>query len=76
VFNTLPTNVTLLGPTGFTASGHPYITIDVDNLPRDTPALRVPIELHNPDSDAPSTFFVHPEIGVEVFSGKFDPSAA
>lgn len=72
VFNQLPIGVSVVDPTGITASGKPFITMPVNNLPRDLPALRVHIKLHNPSLVAPSTFNLgYP---MEVFAGTFDPS--
>lgn len=72
VFTGLPSNIHLLDPTGFTASGDPYITSNISVLPANSPALRVPIQLLN-TSQVPTTTF---EMGysVHVYSGKFDPT--
>jgi hypothetical protein len=72
VFTQLPPNVTLVNPTGVTAAGHPYITEDVADLPREHPVLRVAIRLRNPSLQAPSTFFVG--FPTQVFAGVFDPT--
>jgi hypothetical protein len=72
VFTSLPSDVRLLNPTGYTASGLPYITANVAELPSGQPVLRVPIQLYNP-SNVPTTTF---EMGypVRVYSGNFDPT--
>ncbi len=72
VFTQLPPGVDLVNQTGTTASGHAYITTQVDSLPRDAPVLRVAIKLRNPGLQAPSTYFVG--FPVQVFAGPFDPT--
>ena len=78
VFTSLPSNVTVANPTGFTASGHPYITIDVADLTQDFPALRVRLDIINGLSppDAPTTFLEGALQGlrVQTIAGAFDPT--
>jgi hypothetical protein len=79
VFRSLPSNVTILNPTGFTASGEAFITEPVASLPQNAPPLRVRINIANslaPRPNAPTTFFESAFEGlrVEVFSGPFDPT--
>ena len=71
VFSNLPPDVQLVNPTGFTASGRPFIQIN-DALPRDFPVMRVQIQIRNDNLDAPTTFFT--PFPVRVFAGAFDPS--
>jgi hypothetical protein len=73
VFSGVPSNVTIENPTGYTASGKPYVTLDVTSLPQDTP-LRFAVVQTNTTLSAPTTF----EIGydVTVVAGQnFDPTA-
>jgi hypothetical protein len=72
VFNQLPIGVQVANPTGFTASGKPYLTVPVDELPRNLPVLRIHVGLSNPSLIAPSTFNIGPS--TEVFAGPFDPT--
>lgn len=74
VFNNLPLNVQLLNATGRTATGKPFITVDVPDLPASPPVLRVPIEISNSTLDAPTTFFISEALGVQTFAGPFNPS--
>ena len=76
VFLNLPSNVTIANPTGFTASGKAYITVNVASLPVDNPVLRVAVDIDNsfvPAPNAPSTFFGG-GLDVETFAGTFDPT--
>jgi hypothetical protein len=79
VFRSLPPDVTIVNPTGVTASGLEYITAPIASLPANTPVLRVRINIANTLSsppDAPTTFFQGALEGlvVQVISGPFDPT--
>ena len=79
VFRSLPPNVTIVNPTGFTASGLAYITEPIAALPPNTPVLRVRINIANataPRPNAPTTFFepIPEGLVVQVFDGPFDPT--
>jgi len=69
---TPPPAIRLVNASGFTSSGHPFITVNVPALPPFSPVLRVQILLRNPSLDAPSTFFQG--FPVQVFAGTFDPT--
>jgi hypothetical protein len=71
VFTSLPSNIQLVNATGFTASGNPYLTINVSSFPPNTP-VRAQIQLLNP-ANTPTTTF---EMGypVKVYAGPFDPT--
>ncbi|MBI1913989.1 MAG: hypothetical protein HYS12_04535 [Planctomycetes bacterium] len=79
VFPTLFSNVTppstiqVVNATGVTASGHPFITVNVPALPPFTPVLRAQILLQNPSLNAPTTFYMG--FPIEVFAGAFDPTS-
>jgi Nidogen-like len=72
VFTNLPDDIQLANATGFTASGHPYLTVNVSSLPPGQPCARAQIQLLNPSSIPTTTF----EMGypVKVYSGQFDPT--
>jgi Nidogen-like len=74
VFPSLPPNVTIANPTGFTASGHPFITVNVSGLPLDLPVLRIRLNIDNSLSppNAPTTFMEG--FPVQTFAGTFDPT--
>jgi Nidogen-like len=79
VFRSLPPGVTIVNPTGFTASGLPFITEPIASLPPNAPVLRVRINIANasaPTPNAPTTFFdsVLEGLVVQVISGPFDPT--
>jgi Nidogen-like len=79
VFRALPSNVTIVNATGFTASGLAFITEPIASLPANAPPLRVRINIANslaPRPNAPTTFFesVLEGMVVQVFSGPFDPT--
>ncbi len=69
---TPPPAVTVANATGFTASGRPFITVNVASLPPFAPVLRAQIQLQNPSLDAISTFFMG--FRIQVFAGTFDPT--
>jgi hypothetical protein len=71
VFTSIPSNLQLINPTGFTASGDPFITINVASLPPNTCA-RAQIQLLN-TTPAPTTTFAQ-GFSARVFSGPFDPT--
>jgi hypothetical protein len=71
-----PVPLQLLNASGVTASGDPFITVQVPLLSRDVPVLRVPLLLQNQGLNAPSTFFDPDGFTVRVFAGAFDPSLA
>ncbi len=72
VFTGLPAHVQLLNASGVTASGHPFLTIDVSAFPPGQPVVRAQIELLNPGKVPPTTFAEG--FPVRVFSGPFDPT--
>jgi hypothetical protein len=72
VFAALPGGVTVANPTGVTASGRPFITVNVAGLPRDAPVLRVQFLIRNASLNVPSTFFLG--FTVRTFAGPFDPT--
>jgi hypothetical protein len=67
-----PPTITVVNATGVTASGHPFITINVPELPPFAPVLRVQLQLQNPSLSAPTTFFSG--FPFQVFAGTFDPT--
>jgi hypothetical protein len=71
VFTNIPSNLQLLNPTGFTASGNPFITINVTALPPNVCA-RAQIQILNPTL-APTTTFER-GFSARIFSGPFDPT--
>jgi len=73
LFNNLPSNIQLVNATGFTASGDPYITINVGSIPPAAPCVRAQIQLLN-NSNVPTTTFER-GYAVRVFSGTFDPTS-
>lgn len=72
VFPSLPAGVTLLNPTGFTASGHPFIQEPIGGLQVGGPPLRVQVQFANPALNAVSTFMIG--FPVQTFAGTFDPT--
>jgi hypothetical protein len=72
VFTGLPSNIQLVNATGFTASGDPYLTINVPDLPQGQPCVRAQIQLLDRASVPTTTF----EMGyaTRVYSGSFDPT--
>jgi hypothetical protein len=72
VFTSIPSNIQLLNPSGFTASGNPFITLNVPALPEGQPCVRTPIQLLNKDA-VPTTTFAQ-GFPTRVFSGTFDPT--
>jgi hypothetical protein len=72
VYTNLPPNVTLVNPTGFTASGDPYITSAGPVNFGPGLAVRFAVRFHNPDKVPLSTFLRGPF--VRVFAGPFDPA--
>lgn len=74
LFPSLPSGVTLTNPTGSTASGIPFITVNFDQLPVSSPVLRVQIQISNPAFTAPTTFFGG-FFPIQVIGGIFDPTA-
>jgi hypothetical protein len=71
VFRVLPPGVTVVNPTGFTASGLPFITVQ-QALPAPGSRFRVQLRFHNPRAVHLSTFFLG--FPIEVFAGPFDPT--
>jgi hypothetical protein len=72
VFTGTPPGTTIVNPTGFTASGLPFITVNAAQLQQGS-ALRVRIEINNPALTAPTTFFTGFPT-VELIAGTFDPT--
>jgi len=72
LFTGLPPGTTLANPTGFTASGIPFITVQTSAISPNG-CIRVTIELNNPNLNAETTFFLGP-ITVQVIAGTFDPT--
>jgi hypothetical protein len=72
VYTNLPSNVTLLNPTGFTASGNPYISSPGPVNFGPGLAVRFAVRFHNPDKVALSTYLLGPS--VRVFAGPFNPA--
>jgi hypothetical protein len=72
IFTNMPSNVQLVNATGVTASGRPFLTVDLPSLPQGAPCGRAPILLRN-TGPVPTTTF---EMGyqVRVFAGAFDPT--
>jgi hypothetical protein len=72
VFTSLPSNIQLVNASGFTASGNPFLTINIAALPQGQPVARAEIDVLN-TSNIPTTTF---EMGFQtrVFSGTFDPT--
>jgi hypothetical protein len=71
VYTNLPPDVTLVNPTGFTASGAPYITTPGPVNFGPGLAVRFAVRFHNPDKVPLSTFLRGPF--VRVFAGPFNP---
>jgi hypothetical protein len=74
VFPKLPKGVTLVGATGVTASGAPFLTLPLATLAAEGSQLRVILSFRNPLSKALSTYFEG--FPVRVFAGPFDPTKA
>ena len=72
LFTGLPPGTTLANPTGFTASGIPFITVNAGDLPPNG-VLHVSLQLNNPNLNAETTFFGGP-ITVQVIGPTFDPT--
>jgi hypothetical protein len=70
-FTALPNDVQLLNASGTTASGHPFLTIDVSSLPPNQCA-RAQIQVFDPSSGPTTTF--NENFSVRVFAGTFDPT--
>jgi hypothetical protein len=71
VFPKLPKGVTLVGATGVTASGHPFLTLPEASLAADGSELRVILSFRDPLHKALSTYFEG--FPVRIFAGPFDP---
>ena len=69
LFPHLPAGVTLANPSGFTASGIPFITVHFNQLTVNGPPLRVRINIHNPNLTVPTSFFLG--FPIEVIGGQF-----
>jgi hypothetical protein len=74
VFPKLPKGVTLVGATGVTASGAPFITLPLASLPREGSQLRVILTFRDPLHKALATYFEG--FPVRIFAGPFDPTLA
>jgi hypothetical protein len=72
VFTNIPSNIQLINPTGFTASGDPFITINVAALPPNECA-RAQIQILPTPTPTPTTTFAQ-GFSARVFSGPFDPT--
>jgi hypothetical protein len=72
LFTGLPPGTSLANPTGFTASGIPFITVQTSDISPNG-CIRIPIEINNPNLNAETTFFLGP-ITVQVIAGTFDPT--
>jgi hypothetical protein len=72
LFTGLPAGTTLANPTGFTATGIPFITVNFPQLSLNG-CFRVNVELNNPNLNAETTFFPGP-IQVRIIGGMFDPT--
>jgi hypothetical protein len=72
LFTGLPPGTTLANPTGFTASGIPFITVQTSPI---SPGgcIRITVEFNNPNLIAETTFFGGP-ITVQIIAGTFDPT--
>jgi hypothetical protein len=73
LFPNMPPGVMLSNPTGFTASGIPFITVNFGTLPLENPVLRVAIQIDNPILSAPTSFFGG-FFPIRVIGGQFDPT--
>jgi hypothetical protein len=70
VFPELPPGVTLVNPTGITASGHEFLTLPI-SLPAPGIRFRELLRFHNPRHVNLGTFYRH-NFPIEVFAGPFD----
>jgi hypothetical protein len=74
VFPKLPKGVTLVGATGVTASGAPFLTLPLASLAGKGSQLRVILTFRDPLHKALGTFFQG--FPVRIFAGPFDPTTA
>jgi hypothetical protein len=72
VFTGLPPGVTIANPTGFTASGLPFITVPTSAISPNG-CIRITVEVNNPNLGVETSFFAG-GIGIQVFGGTFDPT--
>jgi hypothetical protein len=73
VFPNLPRGVTLANATGFTASGHPFISLPRSSFSQVGSRVRVPIALSNPRHVPLGTFY-RDGVPFQVIVGPFDPT--
>jgi hypothetical protein len=74
VFPKLPKGVTLVGATGVTASGAPFLTIPLATLAAEGSQLRIILTFRDPLHKALATYFQG--FPVRIFAGPFDPTTA
>jgi hypothetical protein len=72
VFTRLPPGVTLANPTGFTASGAPYVTLLGNSLSGKGDRFRTVLEFLNPEHRSLRSFFR--SFKYTVLAGPFDPT--
>ncbi len=73
VFKHLPRGVTLVNPSGFTASGAPFLTLTNESLLSVGSRFRVTLSFRNPHHVPLSTFYRG--FLIDVFAGPFDPAS-